>query len=99
MHVHKAFRAGFTVIVLGTIFFLAMAHVAVSDPASAYNCGDRGVRYCIVEYSYPECGDSEPARDSRAIMASQSLGPLDIEPCRISAKRHHRVATLRGVAD
>ena len=32
MHVHKAFRAGFTVIVLGTIFFLAMAHVAVSDP-------------------------------------------------------------------
>ena len=48
MDVHKAFRAGFTVIVLGTIFFLAMAHVAVSDPASAYNCGDRGVVYCIV---------------------------------------------------
>jgi hypothetical protein len=33
MDVHKAFRAGFTVIVLGTIFFLAMAHVAVGDPA------------------------------------------------------------------
>ena len=43
MHVHKAFRARFTVIVLGAIFVLAMAHVAVSDPAPAYNCGDRGV--------------------------------------------------------
>jgi hypothetical protein len=50
-------------------------------PAPAYNCGDRGVRHCIVEYSYPECG--VPARDSRAIMPSQSLGPLAIEPCRI----------------
>jgi hypothetical protein len=50
MHVHKAFRAGFAVIVLGAIFVLAMAHVAVSDPASAYNCGDRGVIYCIVRY-------------------------------------------------
>ena len=40
MHVHKVFRAGFAVIVLGAIFVLAMAHVAVSDPASAYNCGD-----------------------------------------------------------
>ena len=48
MHVHKAFRAGFAVIVLGAILVLAMAHVAVSDPASAYNCGDRGVIYCIV---------------------------------------------------
>ena len=48
MHVHKAFRAVFTVIVLGTIFILAMSHVAVSDPASAYNCGDRGVIYCVV---------------------------------------------------
>ena len=47
MHV----RAGFAVIVLGAIFVLAMAHVAVSDPASAYNCGDRGVIYCIVRYS------------------------------------------------
>ena len=43
MHV----RAGLAVIVLGAIFVLAMAHVAVSDPASAYNCGDRGVIYCI----------------------------------------------------
>ena len=43
MHVHKAFRAGFAVIILGAIFILAMAHVAVSDPASAYNCGDRGL--------------------------------------------------------
>ena len=41
--VHKAFRAGFAVIVLGATFVLAMAHVAVSDPAPAYNCGDRGV--------------------------------------------------------
>ena len=40
--VHKAFRAGFAVIVLGATFVLAMAHVAVSDPAPAYNCGDRG---------------------------------------------------------
>ena len=48
MHVHKAFRAGFAVIILGATFVLAMAHVAVSDPASAYNCGDRGVVYCIV---------------------------------------------------
>jgi len=40
--VHKAFRAGFAVIVLGAAFVLAMAHVAVSDPAPAYNCGDRG---------------------------------------------------------
>src|SRR6476659_8354168 len=44
MHVHKVFRAGFAVIVLGAIFVLAMAHVAVSDPASAYNCG----LYCSV---------------------------------------------------
>jgi hypothetical protein len=36
MHVHKVFRAGFAVIVLGAIFVLAMAHVAVSDPASAW---------------------------------------------------------------
>jgi hypothetical protein len=36
MHV----RAGLAVIVLGAIVILAMAHVAVSDPASAYNCGD-----------------------------------------------------------
>ena len=62
MDVHKALRAGFTVIVLGTIFFLAMAHVAVSDPASAYNCGDRGVVYCIVRYSYPNSRTSETAQ-------------------------------------
>jgi len=49
------------------------------------------VRYCIAGYSYLECGASEPARDSRAIMVSQSLGPLDTEPCQIWAKRHHRV--------
>ena len=60
MHVHKAFRARFTVIVLGAIFVLAMAHVAVSDPAPAYNCGDRGVSYCIVRYSYPCATESGP---------------------------------------
>ena len=59
MHVHKAFRAGFAVIILGAIFVLAMAHVAVSDPASAYNCGDRGVVYCIVRDSYPNTRASE----------------------------------------
>jgi len=62
MDAHKAFRAGFTVIVLGAIFFLAMAHVAVSDPASAYNCGDRGVIYCIVRYSNPNSRTSETAQ-------------------------------------
>ena len=36
-------RNAFTVIVLGAIFVLATAHVAASDPAPAYNCGDRGV--------------------------------------------------------
>ena len=41
-------RNAFTVIVLGAIFVLATAHVAASDPAPAYNCGDRGVSYCIV---------------------------------------------------
>jgi hypothetical protein len=60
--VHKAFRAGFAVIVLGATFVLAMAHVAVSDPAPAYNCGDRGVAYCIVRYSYPSSHTSETAR-------------------------------------
>ena len=72
-HIHKAFRAEFVTSLLIAVFVFAMAHAAISEPAPAYNCGDRGVRYCIVEYSYPECGDSEPARDSRAIMASQSL--------------------------
>jgi hypothetical protein len=48
MHVHKAFRAGFAVIVLGAIFVLAMAHVAVSDPASAYSSlADLKRRYYI----------------------------------------------------
>ena len=60
--VHKAFRAGFAVIVVGATFVLAMAHVAVSDPAPAYNCGDRGVACCIVRYSYPNSGTSETAR-------------------------------------
>ena len=97
--IHKAFCAEFVTSLLIAVFVFAMAHAAISEPAPDYNCGDRGVRYCIVEYSYPECGNSEPARDSRAIMATQSLGPLDIEPCQISAKRHHRVATLPGDAD
>ena len=60
--VHKAFRAGFAVIVLGATFVLAMAHVAVSDPAPAYNCGDRGVAYCVVRYSCPNSRTSETAR-------------------------------------
>jgi hypothetical protein len=62
MHVHKAFRARFTVIVLAAIFVLATAHIAVSDPAPAYNCGDRGVSYCIVRYSYPCATESGPIR-------------------------------------
>ena len=66
MHVHKAFRAGFAVIVFGAIFVLAMAHVAVSDPASAYICGDRGVIYCIVRYSYPNTRASETASLTRS---------------------------------
>ena len=60
--VHKAFRAGFAVIVLATTFVLAMAHVAVSDPAPAYNCGDRGVAYCVVRYSDPNSRTSETAQ-------------------------------------
>ena len=82
-HIHTAFRAKLVTSLLVAVFVFAMAHAAISEPAPAYNCGDRGVRYCIAGYSYPECGDSEPARYSRAIMVSQSLGPLDIEPCRI----------------
>jgi hypothetical protein len=62
MHV----RAGLAVIVIGAIFVLAMAHVAVSDPASAYNCGDRGVIYCIVRYSYPKIRASETASLTRS---------------------------------
>jgi len=83
MHIHKAFRAEFVTSLLIAVFVFAMAHAALSEPAPAYNCGDRGVRYCIAEYSYPECGASEPVRDSRAIMVSQSFGSLDTEPCRI----------------
>ena len=75
MHVHKAFRAGFAVIVLGAIFVLAMAHVAVSDPAPAYNCGDRGVSYCIVRYSYPCATESGPRKK-----------PEDAEPCVIQGR-------------
>jgi hypothetical protein len=45
---------------------LAMAHVAVSDPASAYNCGDRGVIYYIVRYSYPNSRASETASLTRS---------------------------------
>ena len=33
-----------------------------------------------VKESIAECDTSEPPGDSRAIMVSQSLGPLDIEP-------------------
>jgi hypothetical protein len=82
-HIHNAFRAEFVTSLLIAVFVFAMAHAAISEPAPAYNCGDRGVRYCIAGYSYPECGASEPARDSGAIMVSQSLGPLDTEPCQI----------------
>ena len=38
-------RNAFPVIVLAAIFVLATAHLAVSDPAPAYNCGDRGVSW------------------------------------------------------
>ena len=54
MHFPKAFRGEFVTSLLTAVFVFAMAHAAISDPAPAYNCGDRGVRYCIVEYSYPE---------------------------------------------
>ena len=81
--IYTAFRAELVTGLLVAVFVFAMAHAAISEPAPAYNCGDRGVRYCIAGYSYPECGVSEPARDSRAIMVSQSLGPLDTEPCQI----------------
>ena len=60
MHAHKAFRAGLAV-VLGAIFFVSIAHAAISEPAPVYNCGDRGVRYCIVEYSNPNSRTSETA--------------------------------------
>ena len=82
-HIHTAFCAELVTSLLVTVFVFAMAHAAISEPAPAYNCGDRGVRYCIAGYSYPECGASEPAHDSRAIMVSQSLGSLDTEPCQI----------------
>jgi hypothetical protein len=61
MHVHQALRAGFTV-VLGAIFFASIARTAISEPAPAYNCGDRGVRYCIGEYSNPNSRTSETAQ-------------------------------------
>ena len=83
MHIHKAFRVEFVTSLLIAVFVFAMARAAISEPAPAYNCGDRGVRYCIAGYSYPECGNSEPAGNGRTIMVSQSLGPLDTEPCRI----------------
>jgi len=82
MNIHKAFRAEFVTSLLIAVFVFAMARAAISEPAPAYNCGDRGVRYCMAGYSYPEC-TSEPAGDGRTIMVSQSLGPLDIEPCQI----------------
>ena len=79
MHVHKAFRAGFAVIILGAIFVLAMAHVAVSDPASAYNCGDRGVVYCIFRYSYPNSRTSETASLTRLEGGILALGATGIQ--------------------
>jgi len=82
MNIHKAFRAEFVTSLLIAVFVFAMARAAISEPAPAYNCGDRGVRYCMAGYCYPEC-TSEPAGDGRTIMVSQSLGPLDIEPCQI----------------
>ena len=81
MNIHKAFRAEFVTSLLIAVFVFAMARAAISEPAPAH--GDRGVRYCIAGYSYPECGNSEPAGNGRTIMVSQSLGPLDTEPCRI----------------
>jgi hypothetical protein len=75
MNIHKAFRAEFVTSLLIAVFVFAMARAAISEPAPAYNCGDRGVRYCMAGYSYPECGTSEPAGDGRTIMVSQSLGP------------------------
>ena len=62
-HIHTAFRAELVTSLLVTVFVFAMAQAAISEPAPAYNCGDRGVRYCIAGYSYPACGVSEPARD------------------------------------
>jgi hypothetical protein len=81
--IHTAFRAKLVTSLLVAVFVFAMVHAAISKPAPAYNCGDRGVRYCIAGYSYPEGGASEPARDCRAIMVSQSLGPLVTGPCQI----------------
>jgi hypothetical protein len=46
--------------------FVHAPAVAVSDPASAYNCGDRGVVYCIVRYSYPNSRASETASLTRS---------------------------------
>ena len=53
-HIHTAFRAELVTSLLVTVFVFAMAHAAISEPAPVYNCGDRGVRYCIAGYSYPE---------------------------------------------
>ena len=82
MHIHT-FRVEFVTSLLIAVFIFAMARAAISEPAPAYNCGDHGVRYCIAGYYYPECGTPEPAGDGRTIMVSQSLVPLDIEPCQI----------------
>ena len=82
MHIHT-FRVEFVTSLLIAVFIFAMARAAISEPAPAYNCGDHGVRYFIAGYYYPECGTSEPAGDGRTIMVSQSLVPLDSEPCQI----------------
>ena len=47
MHIHT-FRVEFVTSLLIAVFVFAMARAAISEPAPAYNCGDRGVRYCIV---------------------------------------------------
>ena len=61
MNIHKAFRAEFVTSLLIAVFVFAMARAAISEPAPAYNCGDRGVRHCIVEYSDPNSRTSETA--------------------------------------
>ena len=49
MNIHKAFRAEFVTSLLIAVFVFAMARAAISEPAPAYNCGDRGVRlHCWV---------------------------------------------------
>ena len=60
MNIHKAFRAEFVTSLLIAVFVFAMARAAISEPAPAYNCGDRGVRYCMAGYSYPDVVPQSP---------------------------------------